>query len=228
MNRVVNKGSGRTSRASNRNIPVDRIRDAVEAVTKARRSAPPDYEYDVFVSYIRGSSFQDWLHRVLVLLESWLALELARTPLFFYDSSIGPGKSWRNELLHALRTSRCMVPILTPQYFQSSSLTLEWQSFLRREQQVGTELVFPVYVQKNGDYPEEVRRRECLDLTDHVSLAPGYWLTPRALQLEDKLREFARHLAVKIKEAPAFRPDFPIVDENASSPFVTLAESIER
>src|SRR5438105_15851474 len=86
------------------------IRDAVKAVVTEATRATPDYEYDIFISYVRGAAFQEWLHRALGIFETWLALELGRRPILFYDSSVLPGEAWHQEMIQALRTSRCMVP----------------------------------------------------------------------------------------------------------------------
>ena len=164
MKKSRKPGAGRVGRGITKpgngalaTISMDRVREAVQAL-KEKHTAHPDYEYDLFVSYIHGSIFQDWLHRVMGVLESWLTLELGRRPLIYYDSRVEMGKAWDRELVHALRTARYLVPILSPGYFQSRWSTAEWQSFIEREKQVGVELVFPICVHESSDYPDEARQ----------------------------------------------------------------------
>src|ERR1035438_888841 len=95
----------------------------------------PDYQYDVFFSYRNHPLTSDWIARVVERLNFWLTEELGGQParIFFDREGIRVGDRWPDTIREALKTSKCMVGLWSPSYFQSHWCVSEWRSFLARE-----------------------------------------------------------------------------------------------
>src|SRR5215472_8740963 len=101
-----------------------------------------DYLYDVFVSYRReghgANLITPWVESVVARLTFWLSQELGgRDARVFFDiSTMEVGSPWPDRLRDGILRSRCLVPILSPQYFQSAWCLTEWSSFVARQELV--------------------------------------------------------------------------------------------
>jgi len=173
-----------------------------------------DYEWDAFVSYKREPELMGWIDNVVRRLQLWVSNDLGgREARIFLDSvSIDHGTRWPYRLRHAIRTSRCLVPILSPAYFQSRWCVTEWTSFIAREKLVTPpiSLIVPMKYHDGEGFPPEAREIQTLDVKDHCGTTDGFWKTVSAHELDMKLRSFAHDVARVILEAPPFRPDWPI------------------
>lgn len=181
---------------------------------------PGDYQYDVFVSYPREAYarklISPWLRGVIDRIEYWLRQELeGREPRVFLDEvSIEVGSHWPSLLEEALRTTRCLLPIWSPAYFQSPWCRAEWQSFLAREQTLGREtgsLIVPIRFHDGEWFPEEAQAVQQLDVSALTATTKAFWKTKRADELDQLLRGFAWDLARAVKSAPAFDPSWPVI-----------------
>jgi hypothetical protein len=98
----------------------------------------PGYEFDVFISYRRSGTVPDWVHNHLhPLLRDCLADELSRDPVIFLDSTMETGVYWPVGLEWALRRSRLLLPVCSPQYFTSPWCVAEWGTMRAREAVTG-------------------------------------------------------------------------------------------
>ena len=63
-------------------------------------------------------------------------------------------------------------------------------------------------------FPAEAREVQWTDVAPYTSTVPAFWTTPspRANDLEDVLKGFARTVAKMIHDAPKFEPDWPVVE----------------
>src|ERR1035441_2037562 len=104
-----------------------------------------DYQYDVFFSYKRDPQSDAWHHEVMEKLRYWLKQELSQldVPVFFDTEEIRTGVRWRNKLAEALTSSKTMICVWSPLYFQSQWCVSEWKTFAARESRVGRELIAP-------------------------------------------------------------------------------------
>src|SRR5512134_1300064 len=79
-----------------------------------------DYVYDVFISYRRKQPVMDWMRlHFFPLLEVILPECMPRAPRIFIDWETETGAEWPARLAQALATSRCLLPVWSPQYFRS-------------------------------------------------------------------------------------------------------------
>jgi hypothetical protein len=188
-----------------------------------------DYEYDVFLSYKRHELTLNWTRKVASMLVLWLTEELNRPARVFIDeSSIQIGQKWPDEIKHALKHSRCIVCIWSPSYFQSSWCVSEWKSFVDREKMGNPKpytLIAPLRFHDGEHFPEEAKGVEWSDVTEYAFTMPAFWDSQRAIELEAKLKAFARSVANIVSQAPAFDGNWPIVERDGSpAPSIPLAK----
>ena len=178
-----------------------------------------DYEYDVFLSYKRHRLTLEWTRGVHRRLQFWLSQELGReTSLFVDDECIEAGERWPERLRESLKASRCMVCLWSPAYFQSTWCMSEWRSFREREARLDMTshgLIVPLRFHDGDYFPKEAREVQWIDVAPYTYTVPAFWASPRALELEDKLKELAQAVANTIRLAPPFADDWPIVDAPA-------------
>ena len=174
-----------------------------------------DYEYDAFFSYKRDPESDDWHERVKDKLTFWLKQHLARqnVRIFFDREDIRAGDRWKARLSTALRTSRCLVCVWSPLYFQSQWCISEWLTFSERSRRVKSDLVLPASYFDGETFPAAARELQFRDFSRFASTMPKFWDTESAVKFEDScLRPFADDLARAIKNAPKFDEAFPIVE----------------
>jgi hypothetical protein len=184
------------------------------------RMAARDYEYDVFFSYKRHSLTLEWTREVHKRLQFWLTQEIGReTNLFVDEDCIEAGERWPARLRESLKASRCLVCLWSPAYFQSAWCMSEWRSFRERENRlamVSHGLIVPIRFHDGDHFPQEARDIQWIDVAPYAYTVPAFWSSPRALELEDKLKELAQAVASIIRVAPPFVTDWPIVDAPAA------------
>lgn len=182
-----------------------------------------DYQYDVFLSYKRHELTDQWTVEVVKRLKFWLSQELnkAEASIFFDTTSIDVGDRWPDAIREAVKLSRCMVGIWSPMYFQSTWCVSEFKSFRAREDAVGVKiggLIAPIKYHDGIHFPEEAKRIKWEDFSKHTSTVRGFWESPRALELEELITNFAQSVGKVVRNAPPFQPDWPIVEETGASP----------
>jgi hypothetical protein len=176
--------------------------------------------YDVFFSYKRHGLTLEWTKGVYQRLQFWLTQELnvPEARIFVDEESIETGDRWPEKLKEALRLSRCMVCVWSPSYFQSSWCFSEWASFREREKRLNMQshgLIAPMRFHDGEHFPPEAQAVQWTDVAPYTSTVPAFWNSPRAIELEDLLRPFARSVANIIRSAPQFEADWPVVDAQA-------------
>jgi len=189
-----------------------------------------DYEHDVFFSYKRHDLTLDWTRRVHRQFQFWLTEELGgrKARLFVDEDCIEIGDNWPLTLRNALQVSRCMVCVWSPSYFQSNWCLSEWMSFREREKVVGLNshgLIAPLRFHDGEHFPPEAQVVQWVDVAPFATTLPGFWETARALELEAALKGFAQDVAKMVRNAPAFRPDWPIVPtQGLPAPHIDLGK----
>ena len=98
---------------------------------------PPEYEYDIFVSYsrrfVRGW-VPTWFRPELI---DAIADGLQRDPKVFVDTNMEAGADLPAEVAHALASSRILMPLFSQSYPSSRWCTAEFAHMWRREEQLG-------------------------------------------------------------------------------------------
>jgi len=86
-------------------------------------------------------------------------------------------------------------------------------------------LTAPMRFQDGEHFPEEARNVQWADFAPCTSTIPQFWASQRALELEDRLKEFGARVARIIGRAPKFRADWPIYETPAlAAPRIGLAK----
>jgi len=192
-----------------------------------RRIDPGDgYTYDAFISYRHEPDdrilLKPWIVEVVKRLDRWLGNGLGgrRARLFFDTDSVHVADRWPDRLREAIRTSRCLVPFLTPEYFQSPWCCLEWDSFVRRGRLAPSagRLIAPLTLHDGASFPPEARAIQTLDVRRLVGTTPAFWNTGRADELDQLLIAFGDDLAEVVKRAPPYRSDWPIAKKRTIAP----------
>jgi hypothetical protein len=179
-------------------------------------SPPSGYEYDVFFSYKRHDLTRDWTVGVHNRLKYWIMQEVNApdVKMFLDDECIETGDRWPERLREAVQKSKCMVCVWSPAYFQSAWCVSEWKSFRERERRLNMQsrLIAPLRFHDGEHFPEEAKLIQWTDVAPYTSTVPAFWTSHRAIELEDLLKTFARHVAHIIKNAPPFDPDWPLIE----------------
>ena len=173
------------------------------------------YKYEVFFSYKRDAESDGWHKTVMEKLRFWLKQELNQleVSVFFDTEEIHSGARWQTKLSEALRTSKVMICVWSPLYFQSQWCVSEWKTFAARERQCGKDLIVPASFHDGLYFPLEAKAKHMKDFSNYTSTAARFWQTDSAVEFErGYLRPFAEDIAAAIKSAPAFDPTFPVVE----------------
>jgi hypothetical protein len=177
---------------------------------------PDDYRYDVFLSYRRHPDITTWVRDVLgPKLSFYLGEALGgdEAQVFWDREDIAPGDIWWKKIEQALQTARCVVPIWSPSYFRSQYCVAEWLTFrLRGAGEALTDwgLVVPVSFNDGLSFPKYAREVQYDDFSDFAYDGIARTADPY-IAFQKRLRAFAEALAVKVQNAPAFKPTWPAV-----------------
>jgi hypothetical protein len=187
----------------------------------------PDYKYDVFLSYERDGLATGWItEHFLPHFRTWVRNEIAATcrrrslPIFFDISQttpnfpdnlkqdvagIRPGANWDPALREALQTSRCMVGIWNPPYFFSDWCNLEWQSFDRRADNTGSDVLLAASFHDGNSFPEKAAARQRLDFSPYTLFGPALINSRKYEEFQDNVKLLARYVALAVQSAPPFQ-----------------------
>lgn len=179
-----------------------------------------DYLYDVFISYRHRAPVADWVkNHFFPLLDQRLpdCMPIEHAPRIFIDWEIETGASWPAKLRQALKTSRCLLAVWSPEYFRSMWCQAEWQSMLQRQQVLGlgTEthphgLIYPVVFADGEPFPPEAKSTQSKDLRQWNLSAPVFRETKDFVDLEKEIQVLCAELAKMIHRAPDWQ-DWPVV-----------------
>jgi tetratricopeptide (TPR) repeat protein len=153
-------------------------------------------QYDLFVSYAHRDNSDGWVEAfVAEIQKEHLHFSPKSLRIFLDLEGIRTMDDWEHRILGALRSSRLMLAMLTPHFFESAYCRKEWEIYVEHEldkAMVG-ESIAPVYVATASGYEDEanaaldawlsnMRRRQ------YVDVRPWRQGGREALQAED-----ARH-----------------------------------
>jgi len=178
------------------------------------------YEYDLFLSYKRAGNVPSWVeNHFYPLLQDALTDLRPVPPRIFLDTRQEVGVRWPDNLAYALRQSRYMVAVWSVPYFQSPWCMAEWKSMLKRERILGIGgkdhplgLVYPVVFADGDSFPKQARDVQArMDLKRWAIPFPSFRETSVYSQFFDAVRGIAETLAARLDQAPAWRPNWPVV-----------------
>ncbi|MBF0345092.1 MAG: toll/interleukin-1 receptor domain-containing protein [Nitrospirae bacterium] len=122
------------------------------------------------------------------------------------------GDDWSEEIKIALKHSRCLVAVLSTQYFNSSWCVSEWKSMEERESRLGCKTIYPVTFFDGEKFPLYAKRRFPKDLSKWNLPEDHYNTTVEYLEFQREMKIITEELAIKIESVPPWRPDFPILE----------------
>ena len=179
-----------------------------------------DYKFDVFFSYRRNQLTQHWHDKLVEHLEYWINQELPdqNVRIFFDKNSIDVGDIWPDQIKDALKHSKCLVAIMSPDYFKSKWCYAELLSFKERQENLdaGGGLILGARFHDGHSFPQKVNNIQQVDFSKYASTSETFWETRLASEFVDVIKDFAKSIARSIVAAPNFEDTFPIIvpDEN--------------
>lgn len=184
------------------------------------------YQYDVFISYKNHHVTNPWVTKFEEKLRYWLTQELGgnEPEIFFDKESIETGSVWPKRLKDSVKASKCLLCIWTPEYFRSKWCLSEWLSFEERIiylENTPQPIILPICFHDGEHYPEQAKQRQSFDVRNYSNTNNAFWETQKAIELEDRIKDLCRELAVAIRAVPDYNENFPIIvidDENPNPP----------
>jgi TIR domain len=183
---------------------------------------PQDYVYDIFISYRHKGPAYSWVTETFhPLLAQWL-------PDFVpveYDVKIAMNSQveaadteWPDELRHKLRMSRCLLTILSPEYFRSKWCQTELQMMQQREQFLGlrtgknpSALIYKVVFASPELLPPECQKIEGKDMRQWATIYSNFRNSHNFELFESEMKDMCTKLWPMIQRAPAWQDWYDIV-----------------
>jgi hypothetical protein len=177
-----------------------------------------DYLYDVFISYRRRPPMGDWVrNHFYPLVEQRLpdCLPVEHETSIFIDWDIETGAVWPAKLLQALKTSRCILAIWSPEYFRSPWCRAEWETMLERSKRVNAanslnpaRLIYPVVFSDGEHFPAEAKDTQQRDLRKWNIPHPSFKETRDYVDFDREVQSLCQELGAMIRQAPPWE-DWP-------------------
>jgi len=174
------------------------------------------YQWDIFISYRRVPLVAHWTHKVFVpTLRGWLPQFHAPAPRIFVDvdqdptlAGIGPGTPWVPALETALQRSRCLVPVLSGEYFESEWCVTEFQTMFERQTKTGAVIILPIRFADGDFYSAEAKALQQIDLERFNTYQRQSQVSQAFVREVHKL---CKRLHVCLAGVPPWDPDWPVV-----------------
>jgi hypothetical protein len=190
---------------------------------KTRGPSGLAYEYEVFVSYRRRDPVLSWLNNhFFPKLSHWLPqfwpAEMA-SPRLAKNDQMEVGSRWPERLVEMHSGSRCMVAIVSPEYFRSAWCVSEWRAMQARESFFGLAtksrtrgLIYPVLFCGDASVlPRDAAARQWFDFTKLNFPDEVFRYHPTYVDFDQAVQDVARELVGMIKSAPD-REAWPEID----------------
>lgn len=178
------------------------------------------YKFDVFISYCRHGNVRKWLeNHFYQKLVDCLADQFAPAPKVYVDWTMPRGVHWPSELEKAVRHTKIMVPVLTPQYFESRWCMAEWRSMREREKMLSLAgpnipqtLRYPILFADSKNFPDEGRELSWEDFKEFAHPDPGFQDSREYMPFHKRVVTLAEDLAGLLARVPAWQADWPVID----------------
>jgi TIR domain/CobQ/CobB/MinD/ParA nucleotide binding domain len=166
-----------------------------------REASPTDYQFDVYLSYRRLEFSFQWLAEFLPLFTFWLGESLGRDAVVFDDRQLPAASPWKENLESALGSSRTLLAVCSPSYFQSRSDVREWEYFRQRAPQS----IVALWYGGPSFHPDpEV---PFSDFTRFSFIGQGFRQSELYVDFQRAVQDLANTAAEKIRNAPPFTAD---------------------
>lgn len=185
----------------------------IEVKKKVKTGPSFDYKYDIFISYARESLTNDWITRhFMPLFKEYLDFEIGDNTRFFIDTKeIDYGESFDGAINEALKSSKLLVPIVSPKYLRNKSTLSELIPFLERSELTRSNLVFPVVIHdaalRSGN--SLIHDIQYFNFGDNMHVGRTSVSSRQSLELAEKTRHLARIIAEALSRVPILNPDWP-------------------
>jgi len=184
------------------------------------------YEYDVFLSYRRQDPVGSWVGNHFDReLRQWLGQALPNDAKIFRDEvDIRVGTEWPVELERALKASKVIVCVWSPDYFRSNWCLAEWISMRERQKACGKTVVYAVKFSDGLHYPKEAQITQQRDLSRFAFTPAQFRESSRYIEFQEAMRQMTEDLATTVLAAPPWDAGFPIVrpDDAPTAPAPAL------
>lgn len=180
------------------------------------------YEYEVFVSYRRRDPVLSWMNNhFFPKLAHWLPQfwpSEMPSPRIAKDDQMETGVKWPERLVQMHAGARCMVAIVSPEYFRSPWCVSEWKAMMAREKFLGIAtksrtrgLIYPVlFCGDSSVLPKDACARQWADFTRLNFPDEVFRYHPTYVQLDQAVQDVARELVGMIRGAPE-RQAWPVL-----------------
>lgn len=181
---------------------------------------PTDYEFEAFISYSHSPLIRPWvLSFFRKHLQDWLPQYLGGQParVFVDEEEIKPGRRWPQHVRDALLTSKCLVPVLSGDYFYKTWCVSEWTNFVERENHLGLDvtseaLIVPIIHNDGEHFPPRANEYQPMDFQDCRSTSGNFQNHVNFPQFEKSVERLAEAVAFAIGRAPTFDPNWPVLE----------------
>ena len=189
-----------------------------------------DYEFEAFVSYSHSGIVKPWvIGSVAPYLKDWLPQFTGGKParVFIDNEKIDEGVRWPQYIRDALLASKCLVPILSGDYFFKPWCQSEWQSFIERENALGLDvtsqsLVIPIIHSDGQFFPARANEYQPADFSSCRSNSSNFQNYPNFHEFEQKIERVAAAVAAAVGRAPIFDPTWPVLEIDSKKRTVPL------
>jgi hypothetical protein len=181
------------------------------------------YKYDVFISYKRGGTRDEWMSELFYpmfneKLDEAFANEGLETPKIFYDQKeIKDGSDWQMTLRQAIAKSKFMVSVCTPTYFRRSEWCMrEFAAMYYRAKKTGllsnsnpTGLISPLVKQQIKFPPPFLKVIQLSDYTNFNRVGIAFKNTSEYLDFQKKVQDDCGEIAGNIHaKTPPWNDNF--------------------
>jgi hypothetical protein len=179
------------------------------------------YRYDLFISYTwRVPRAQSWVRDVLAPpLYDFLALEanIDKARVFLDVRTVRPGMAVDQTVQDALRDSKVLLAVFSPQYFDSGWCLTEFHTMLDRQNSTGQHIIYPLAVWDGNKYSADARNLNPLDYNKWGTLDRGM----RRKRWNDTVRDLVKELETLILNSPQHDPTWTInLQQDPVQPYV--------
>ncbi|MEM6541666.1 MAG: toll/interleukin-1 receptor domain-containing protein [Bacteroidota bacterium] len=177
------------------------------------KTKPSEYSYDIYISYPRGGMTSKWIQDTfLPLLNHSLGMFLGRSATLFFDySELSAGDEFPVAIEEALRNSKILIALYTPNYFNSNWCVAEHRTFELKEKEFNSSLIVPIVLHNGQMFPEYARVRQWSDFREYFRLGDTFKLTERYSEFEEKVGELSDAISSLIHKVPELKKNFKVI-----------------
>lgn len=195
------------------------------------------YEYDIFISYKRGTDCEEWVRKtlkpLLIKVINDYSIGEDDPKVFIDEEGIDIGMEWPTRIKRALARSKCMLAVWSPSYFRKSAwCVIEFSVMKFRQEALGLgpnknpfSLIWPVMFRKLDPIPAFVEKTQVLDLSDYNSIISEESDQKKYSEFKKIFESKIVSLANMIANAPEWNQNWE-TDEWLEQPYQKIQEAL--